>query len=34
MKPPFYPDIIGKWSGNGVTDPKDANYKDLLWDLY
>ena len=33
MKPPFYPDIIGKWSGNGVTDPNDPNYKDSLWDL-
>jgi prepilin-type N-terminal cleavage/methylation domain-containing protein len=33
MKPPFYPDIVGKWSGNGITDPNDPNYKDTMWDL-
>ena len=34
MKPPFYPDIVGRWSGNGVTDANDANYKDTMWDLH
>jgi hypothetical protein len=33
MKPPFYPDIVGQWNGNGVTDANDTNYKDQLWDL-
>jgi prepilin-type N-terminal cleavage/methylation domain-containing protein/prepilin-type processing-associated H-X9-DG protein len=33
MKPPFYPDNFEKWTGNGVTDPADPNYKDALWDL-
>jgi prepilin-type N-terminal cleavage/methylation domain-containing protein len=33
MKPPFYPGIVGVWSGNGITDPNDPNYKDQLWDL-
>ncbi|MEA2735056.1 MAG: hypothetical protein QOE14_1507 [Humisphaera sp.] len=33
MKPPFYPDIVGKWVGNDVTDANDPNYKDLMWDL-
>lgn len=33
MKPPFYPGVVGQWSGNGVTDPNDPNYKDQLWDL-
>lgn len=34
MAPPFYPDVPGKWFGNGVTDLEDPNYKDELWDLY
>ena len=25
-------DEPGKWTGNGITDPNDANYKDQLWD--
>jgi prepilin-type N-terminal cleavage/methylation domain-containing protein len=33
MKAPFYPDVVGTWSGNGVTDPNDPDYKDTLWDL-
>jgi hypothetical protein len=33
MKPPFYPGIVGLWSGNGITDDKDPNYKHMLWDL-
>jgi prepilin-type N-terminal cleavage/methylation domain-containing protein/prepilin-type processing-associated H-X9-DG protein len=33
MTPPFYPDVPGKWMGNGVTDPTSPNYKDQLWDL-
>ena len=33
MKPPFYPDIVGRWSGNGITDANDPDYKDTLWDL-
>ena len=32
MTAPFYPDEPGKWTGNGITDPNDANYKDQLWD--
>ncbi|MEN6355883.1 MAG: prepilin-type N-terminal cleavage/methylation domain-containing protein [Armatimonadota bacterium] len=28
---PFYPPH--PWSGNGVTDPKSADFKDELWDL-
>jgi len=32
MKPPFYPDTVGVWKGNGITDPNDPNYKDQLWD--
>lgn len=31
MQPPFYPDVLGRWWGNGVTDPSDPNYKDQLW---
>jgi prepilin-type N-terminal cleavage/methylation domain-containing protein/prepilin-type processing-associated H-X9-DG protein len=34
MAPPFYPDVVGKWLGNGITDPNDANYKDQMWDLH
>ena len=33
MRDPFYPDVVGKWSGNGVTDPNAPDYKDTLWDL-
>jgi len=33
MREPFYPDIVGKWTGNEVKDPDDPNYKDTLWDL-
>jgi hypothetical protein len=32
--PPFYPGPVGTTSvGNGVTDPRDLNYLDELWDL-
>jgi prepilin-type processing-associated H-X9-DG protein len=31
--PPLYPDIPGKWTGNGITDPNNPQYKDQLWDL-
>ena len=30
----FYPGPVGKWSGNDVTNPAQADYKDWLWDLY
>lgn len=33
MAPPFYPDVPGKWFGNGILDPNHADYKDELWDL-
>ena len=33
MEPPFYPDVLGKWFGNGITDSADPNYKNQLWDL-
>jgi prepilin-type N-terminal cleavage/methylation domain-containing protein/prepilin-type processing-associated H-X9-DG protein len=33
FKEPFYPDIVGKWVPNGVTDPNNPDYKDTLWDL-
>ena len=33
MKEPFYPGPVGQWTGNGVTNPSDPNYKDQLWDL-
>jgi prepilin-type N-terminal cleavage/methylation domain-containing protein/prepilin-type processing-associated H-X9-DG protein len=33
MIAPFYPDVPGKWFGNGVTNSSDPNYKDQLWDL-
>ncbi len=33
MEAPFYPDVLGKWFGNGITDPADPNYKNQLWDL-
>jgi prepilin-type N-terminal cleavage/methylation domain-containing protein/prepilin-type processing-associated H-X9-DG protein len=33
MTPPFYPDVPGKWAGNGITDPRHAEYKNTLWDL-
>jgi prepilin-type N-terminal cleavage/methylation domain-containing protein/prepilin-type processing-associated H-X9-DG protein len=33
MKPPFYPDRVGVWLGNGITDPTNPNYKDQLWDM-
>lgn len=31
MQPPFYPDVLGRWWGNGVTNPSDPDYKDQLW---
>lgn len=34
MTAPFYPDVPGQWTGNGVTDRNDPNYKDHLWDTY
>lgn len=34
MEPPFYPDIPGKWTGNGVTNRHDPAYQDHLWDLH
>lgn len=34
VEPPFYPDIPGNWSGNGITNPEDPAYKDELWDLH
>jgi prepilin-type processing-associated H-X9-DG protein len=30
---PFYPGEPGVWTGNSITDPRDPNYKDTLWDL-
>ncbi|HEX7011040.1 MAG TPA: DUF1559 domain-containing protein [Phycisphaeraceae bacterium] len=33
MQPPFYPGVPGEWTGNGVTDPADPDYRDELWDL-
>jgi prepilin-type N-terminal cleavage/methylation domain-containing protein len=30
---PFYPNIVGVWVPNGITDANDPNYKDTLWDL-
>ena len=32
MKSLFYPDAVGVWKGNNITDPVDPNYKDQLWD--
>jgi prepilin-type N-terminal cleavage/methylation domain-containing protein/prepilin-type processing-associated H-X9-DG protein len=29
----FYPDVPGKWAGNGITNSADPNYKDEIWDL-
>ncbi len=34
MTPPFYPGLPGVWTGNGITDPANPDYKDQLWDLY
>lgn len=34
MTEPFYPNVAGLWTGNGITDPDDPQYKDELWDLY
>lgn len=34
MAPPFYPDVPGQWTGNGITDLNDPNYKDQLWDTF
>lgn len=34
MVEPFYPGPVGTWTGNGVMDRTDPNYKDALWDLY
>jgi len=31
MQPPFYPDVLGRWWGNGVTNSSDPNYKDQMW---
>ena len=33
MTEPFYPDVPGKWFGNGILDPNHTDYKDELWDL-
>ncbi|MBA4150329.1 MAG: type II secretion system protein [Verrucomicrobia bacterium] len=33
MTAPFYPDVPGKWLGNGIVDPNSPDYKDELWDL-
>jgi hypothetical protein len=33
MTPPFYPGAVGVWTGNGIVDPTNMNYKDQLWDL-
>ncbi len=33
MEPPFYPDVPGQWTGNGITNRNDPEYKDQLWDL-
>ncbi len=33
IKPPFYPGVPGEWTGNGVTDPSDADYVDRMWDV-
>ena len=32
MTRPFYPGVVGVWTGNGITDPNDPNYVDQLWD--
>lgn len=32
MRPPFYPDWPGVWTGNNITDPADPNYKNQMWD--
>ena len=34
MIDPFYPDLPGQWTVNGITDINDPNYKDEIWDLY
>jgi hypothetical protein len=33
MAEPFYPNMVGAWTPNGVNDPNDPDYKDTLWDL-
>ncbi|MEX2381015.1 MAG: type II secretion system protein [Opitutales bacterium] len=33
MEPPFYPDVPGRWFGNGILDPNNPDYQDGLWDL-
>jgi prepilin-type N-terminal cleavage/methylation domain-containing protein/prepilin-type processing-associated H-X9-DG protein len=33
MSPPFYPGSIGAYTPNGIADPNDPNYSDVLWDL-
>lgn len=33
IEAPFYPDVPGKWFGNGITDLHDPAYKDEMWDL-
>jgi prepilin-type N-terminal cleavage/methylation domain-containing protein len=31
---PFYPGVPGEWTGNGITDPNNPDYKDQLWDRF
>ncbi len=31
MNPPFYPDVLGHWWGNGITDPANPEFKNGLW---
>ena len=35
MRKPFYPGIVGEWSGQtpAVTNDFDPNYVDQMWDL-
>lgn len=33
MEAPFYPDVPGRWFGNGILDPFAGDYQDELWDL-
>lgn len=33
MEPPFYPGPVGQWTGNGVSDFRDDDYVDEMWDL-
>jgi hypothetical protein len=34
VRPPFYPGVPGQWTGNGITDRADPEYKNHLWDTY